>query len=76
MASALALALGSLPRALSAHARAQIMTACTSLRHLLDYDEEDDDEATFEVIMFGEAFHEMLMRNYATTIFNHLLGRK
>lgn len=52
------------------------MTSNTSLHHLLDYDEEDEDEATFEVILFGEAFHELLMRNYASTIFNHLLARR
>lgn len=54
----------------------QIMTANTSLHHLLDYDEDDEDEATFEVILFGEAFHEMLMRNYASTIFNFLLAKR
>jgi hypothetical protein len=52
------------------------MTANTSLHHLLDYDEDDEDEATFEVILFGEAFHEMLMRNYASTIFNFLLAKR
>jgi len=52
------------------------MTANTSLHHLLDYDEDDDDEATFEVILFGEAFNEMLMRNYASTIYNFLVARR
>ena len=35
-----------------------------SLDGLLDYDESDKYEATFEVSLFAEIFHEMLQRDF------------
>ena len=37
-----------------------------SLDGLLDYDEEDRDEATFELSVVAESFHEMLSREMGT----------
>jgi len=45
-----------------------------SLDGLLDYDEGDKFEATFEVSLFGELFYEMLERDYGYTILNFLNG--
>jgi len=45
-----------------------------SLDGLLDYDEGDKFEATFEVSLFGELFYEMLERDYGYTILQFLTG--
>eukprot|EP01025_Chloroclados_australasicus_P017103 TRINITY_DN1870_c1_g1_i2.p1 TRINITY_DN1870_c1_g1~~TRINITY_DN1870_c1_g1_i2.p1 ORF type:complete len:1059 (+),score=244.46 TRINITY_DN1870_c1_g1_i2:368-3178(+) len=43
-----------------------------SLNGLLDYDETDKEEGTFELSLFAEAFHEMLMRDYGEKILKTL----
>jgi hypothetical protein len=50
----------------------QIRTASTTLHSLLDYDEEDDTEASFELGLCAEAMHELLMRDYAAVILQNL----
>ena len=47
-----------------------------SLDGLLDYDEGDKEEATFELSLFAEGFHEMLMRDYGLTILNVLIAER
>lgn len=46
----------------------RIRSATLSLDGLLDYDESDKEEATFELSLFAESFQEMLMRDYGLTI--------
>lgn len=50
----------------------RIRTATLSLDGLLDYDESDKDEATFELSLFAESFQDMLMRDYGQIIFDAL----
>lgn len=50
----------------------RIRTATLSLDGLLDYDESDKDEATFELSLFAESFQDMLMRDYGQIIFEAL----
>lgn len=42
----------------------KIKAMAISLDGLLDYDETDKDEATFELSLFAESFNELLMRDY------------
>lgn len=44
-------------------------SATLSLDGLLDYDESDKDEGTFELSLFAEAFQDMLMRDYGQQIY-------
>ena len=44
-------------------------SATLSLDGLLDYDESDKDEGTFELSLFAEAFQDMLMRDYGLQIY-------
>ena len=44
-------------------------SATLSLDGLLDYDESDKDEGTFELSLFAEAFQDMLMRDYGQLIY-------
>ncbi len=55
-------------------AGAQLRTASSTLHSLLDYDEEDDEEPTFELCVFAESVHELLMRDYASTVLHELSG--
>ena len=50
----------------------RIRSATLSLDGLLDYDESDKDEATFELSLFAESFQDMLMRDYGQIIFEAL----
>lgn len=45
-----------------------------SLSHILDYRKEDNKECSFEVFLFAEFFHEMLLRDNAFNVYKHLLG--
>lgn len=45
-----------------------------SLSHLLDYRKDDNKECSFEVFLFAECFHEMLLRDNAFHVYKHLLG--
>lgn len=54
----------------------QVKTFSISLHGLLDYDETDRDEPTFELSVFAEAFQEMLMRDYGTLVFNALMNER
>ncbi|RNA45086.1 p30 dbc [Brachionus plicatilis] len=45
-----------------------------SLSHILDYRREDSKECSFEVFLFAELFHEMLLRDSAFQVYKHLLG--
>lgn len=47
-------------------------SATLSLDGLLDYDESDKDEVTFELSMFAESFQDMLMRDYGETVYEAL----
>ncbi|CAF0707138.1 unnamed protein product [Brachionus calyciflorus] len=47
-----------------------------SLSHILDYRREDNKECSFEVFLFAECFHEMLLRDNGFQIFKHILGLK
>ena len=49
-------------------------SATLSLDGLLDYDESDKDEVTFEVSLFAEAFQDMLMRDFGQAIYESLLS--
>lgn len=49
-------------------------SATLSLDGLLDYDESDKDEVTFEVSLFAEAFQDMLMRDFGLAIYESLLS--
>jgi len=49
-------------------------TMMLSLDGLLDYDESDRYEATFEASLFGELFHEMLQKEYAQQILQALIA--
>lgn len=51
----------------------QIRTSSTTLHSLLDYDEDDDSEASFELSIFAEAIHELLMHDYAKCILHSLI---
>jgi hypothetical protein len=44
-----------------------------TLHGLLDYDDSDVEEELLELGLFAEGFHEMLMCDYATSIYNFLL---
>eukprot|EP00803_Ostreobium_quekettii_P002366 evm.model.scf_336.5 EVM.evm.TU.scf_336.5 scf_336:60598-75964(-) len=50
----------------------KLRTMTISLDGLLDYDEGDKEEATFELSLFAEGFHEMLMRDYGLIILEAL----
>ena len=50
----------------------RIRSATLSLDGLLDYDESDKDEATFELSLFAESFQDMLTRDYGQIIFEAL----
>lgn len=54
----------------------RLRTMTISLDGLLDYDEGDKEEATFELSLFAEGFHEMLMRDYGLTILNVLIAER
>lgn len=47
-----------------------------SLDGLLDYDENDKDEQTFELSLFAENFNEMLMKTYGDIILKKLIKEK
>lgn len=53
----------------------KVKTMTISLDGLLDYDESDKDEATFELSLMAESFNEMLMRDYGSLILNALTER-
>ncbi len=44
-------------------------SATLSLDGVLDYDESDKDEVTFELSLFAESFQDMLMRDYGETVY-------
>lgn len=44
-------------------------SATLSLDGLLDYDESDKDEVTFELSLFAESFQDMLMRDYGEAVY-------
>lgn len=46
-----------------------------SLAGLLDYDENDTQEDVFELSLFAEVFHEMLMKTYGGRIYQALTQR-
>lgn len=50
----------------------RIRSATLSLDGLLDYDESDKDEATFELSLFAESFQDMLMRDYGQIVYETL----
>lgn len=50
----------------------RIRSATLSLDGLLDYDESDKDEATFELSLFAESFQDMLMRDYGQIVLEAL----
>lgn len=54
----------------------KVKTMNISLDGLLDYEETDTDEATFELSLMAESFNEMLMRDYGSLILNALNERK
>ena len=54
----------------------RVKTMSISLDGLLDYDENDKDEATFELSLMAESFNEMLMRDYGLLILNALMENK
>ena len=54
----------------------KLRTMTISLDGLLDYDEGDKEEATFELSLFAEGFHEMLMRDYGLIILNALISER
>ena len=47
-----------------------------SLDGLLDYDESDKEEVTFEMSLFAESFQDMLQRDYADLIFRTLVEQR
>eukprot|EP00803_Ostreobium_quekettii_P006031 evm.model.scf_3803.1 EVM.evm.TU.scf_3803.1 scf_3803:4028-11146(+) len=54
----------------------KLRTLAISLDGLLDYDEDDKEEATFELSLFAEGFHEMLMRDYGLIILDALQSER
>jgi len=54
----------------------RLKTMSISLDGLLDYDEGDKDEATFELSLMAESFNEMLMRDYGSLILKALMDNK
>ena len=52
-------------RVKSAEKEKKTRSLCVSLDGLLDYEEEDRDEGTFEVSIAAEAIHEMLQMYYS-----------
>lgn len=54
----------------------KLRTLAISLDGLLDYDEDDKEEATFELSLFAEGFHEMLMRDYGLIILKALQSER
>jgi len=54
----------------------RVKTMSISLDGLLDYDEGDKDEATFELSLMAESFNEMLMRDYGSLILKALMEQK
>ena len=50
----------------------RIRSATLSLDGLLDYDESDKDEATFELSLFAESFQDMLSRDYGQIVYDAL----
>lgn len=58
--------------ALCLHTGEKWRSATLSLDGLLDYDESDKDEGTFELSLFAEAFQDMLMRDYGEQIYHAL----
>ncbi len=47
-----------------------------SLSSLLDYRKDDNKETTFEVSLFAECFHEMLIRDFGFVIYKSLLAHE
>eukprot|EP00210_Caulerpa_lentillifera_P004751 g4535.t1 len=54
----------------------KVKAMAISLDGLLDYDETDKDEATFELSLFAESFNELLMRDYGKLVLNSLIEYK
>jgi hypothetical protein len=47
-----------------------------SLAGLLDYDEDDWEEGAVELALAGEAFNEMLLREYAARVLDALYAER
>lgn len=54
----------------------RVKTFSISLHGLLDYDETDRDEPTFELSVFAECFHDMLAREYGGIMFSGLVAER
>ncbi len=51
-------------------------TVSITLNGLLDYDRDDSDEATVELSMLAEQFHEMLAREFGFNIYQAILRER
>jgi hypothetical protein len=57
------------------NAKLRLKTMSISLDGLLDFNETDTEEATFEMSLFAETMHEMLSRDAGRTIYNALVEK-
>mmetsp|Transcript_19965 Transcript_19965/g.43457 ORF Transcript_19965/g.43457 Transcript_19965/m.43457 type:complete len:427 (-) Transcript_19965:375-1655(-) len=54
----------------------KVRTFSITLHGLLDYDQDDTDEPTFELSVFAELFHEMLCKEFGTTVYHALIRER